>query len=96
MAPRTSLASGARQALLRPSSGQLTSRRCFAAAASNGSFETSDVAGLKVATRDAHGPTTTLAVVAKAGTRYQPLPGLTAGLEAFAFKVRDKIVRIRT
>lgn len=42
--------------------------------------------GLKVASRDAHGPTTKLAVVAKAGTRYQPLPGLTVGLEEFAFK----------
>lgn len=42
--------------------------------------------GLKVASRDAHGPTTKIAIVAKAGTRYQPLPGLTVGLEEFAFK----------
>lgn len=47
------------------------------------------MSGLKVAARDAHGPTTKLAIVAKAGTRYQPLPGLTVGLEEFAFKVRD-------
>lgn len=44
------------------------------------------MSGLKVASRDAHGPTTKLAIVAKAGTRYQPLPGLTVGLEEFAFK----------
>lgn len=66
-------------------------RRGFAAAATaapTGSYETADVNGLKIASKDAHGPTTTLAVVAKAGTRYQPLPGLTYGLEQFAFKAR--------
>jgi ubiquinol-cytochrome c reductase core subunit 2 len=47
------------------------------------------VSGLKIAARDGHGPTTKLAVIAKAGTRYQPLPGLTVGLEEFAFKVRN-------
>jgi ubiquinol-cytochrome c reductase core subunit 2 len=46
------------------------------------------VGGVKVASRDVAGPTTKLAVVAKAGTRYQSLPGLTSGLEQFAFKVR--------
>ncbi len=73
----------------------LAQRRGFAAAspAPAGStsswFEsTADVAGVKVASRDAHGPTTKLAVVVKAGTRYQPLPGLTVGLEEYAFKVR--------
>lgn len=52
------------------------------------SYESTDVSGVKVASRDVAGPTTKLAVVAKAGTRYQLLPGLTAGLEQFAFKVR--------
>ena len=52
------------------------------------SYDTSEVAGVKVATRDVAGPTTKLAVVSKAGTRYQLLPGLTTGLEHFAFKVR--------
>jgi hypothetical protein len=45
------------------------------------------VSGIKVASRDVSGPTTKLAVIAKAGTRYQSLPGLTEGLEQFAFKV---------
>ncbi len=40
-----------------------------------------------MASRDVSGPTTKLAVVAKAGTRYQSAPGLTLGLEYYAFKV---------
>jgi ubiquinol-cytochrome c reductase core subunit 2 len=51
------------------------------------SYESTDVNGIKVASRDIAGPTTKLAVVAKAGTRYQSLPGLTSSLEEFAFKV---------
>ena len=38
------------------------------------------------------GPTTTLALVAKAGTRYQPLPGFTDALEKFAFKVCSSVL----
>jgi hypothetical protein len=62
-------------------------RRAFATGPLASSYETFDASGVKVASRDLHGPTATLAVVAKAGTRYQPLPGLTVGLEEFAFKV---------
>ncbi|KAI5926062.1 LuxS/MPP-like metallohydrolase [Camillea tinctor] len=58
-------------------------------------YETADVSGIKVATRDSHGPTTKLAVVAKAGTRYQPAPGLTVGLEEFAFKNTQKRSALR-
>lgn len=74
--------------------------RGFAAAASGPkSFETYDAAGLTVASRDAEGPTSKLAVVVKAGTRYQALPGLTVGLEEFAFKVHlsdapSRIIRV--
>jgi hypothetical protein len=67
-----------------------SSRRGLAAVSTGStsfSYETADVGGVKVASRDVAGPTTSLAVVAKAGTRYQPLPGLTVGLEQFAFKV---------
>ncbi|KAJ6439616.1 cytochrome b-c1 complex subunit 2 [Purpureocillium lavendulum] len=81
MISRTSLARTAQQAARRSCSVQPLQRRGFAAAASTGAFDTTDVSGLKVASRDAHGPTTKLAIVAKAGTRYQPLPGLTVGLE---------------
>lgn len=85
MISRTSFARNAQQAARR--SAQPLQRRAFAAAASSGAFETSSINGLNVASRDAHGPTTKLAIVSKAGTRFQPLPGLTAGLEEFAFKV---------
>ena len=67
-----------------------TNRRGLAAAVSGStefSYTTSDAAGIKVASRDVAGPTTKLAVIAKAGTRYQSAPGLTSGLEQFAFKV---------
>lgn len=92
MISRSSLARTAQQAARRSCGVQ---RRTFAAAASTGSYETSDVTGLKIASRDAHGPTTKLAIVAKAGTRFQPLPGLTVGLEEFAFKVRKPGIRRR-
>lgn len=71
-------------------SAQPTNRRNFAAAVSgstSSSYENADVKGIKVASRDVSGPTTELAIVAKAGNRYQTLPGLTNGLEQFAFKV---------
>jgi hypothetical protein len=59
-------------------------------APASGSFayQTGDAAGTKFASRDLSGPTTTLALVSKAGTRFQTLPGLTEGLEKFAFRVR--------
>jgi len=66
-----------------------SNRRGLAAAASGTfQYQTGEADGVKFATRDLAGPTTTLAVVAKAGTRYQILPGFTEGLEKFAFKVR--------
>jgi ubiquinol-cytochrome c reductase core subunit 2 len=86
MISRASLVRNAQAAARQSSNVQSVQRRAFAAAASTGSFDTADVSGLKVASRDDHGPTTRLAVVSKAGTRYQPLPGLTLGLQGFAFK----------
>lgn len=82
------LSRGAQQAARRQASSKLAQRRSYASASSSLTFEATDVAGVKVATRDSHGPTTKLAIVAKAGTRYQPAPGLTVGLEEFAFKAR--------
>ena len=89
MISRSAVTAGGKLALRRQGCA-IAQRRGFAAAASglsSLSFEPTDVAGIKVAVKDSHGPTTTLAVVAKAGTRYQPLPGLTVGLEEYAFKV---------
>ncbi|KAH0496405.1 hypothetical protein TgHK011_003766 [Trichoderma gracile] len=96
MISRSALTKGVQHAARRPGA---VSRRGFAAAASasvpTGSYETADISGLKVASKDAHGPTTTLAVVAKAGTRYQPLPGLTFGLEQYAFKTTQRRSALR-
>jgi ubiquinol-cytochrome c reductase core subunit 2 len=77
-------ARAARHHAVRPSQ-----RRGLAAPAS-GSFQyqAGDAAGVKFASRDYAGATTTLALVARAGTRYQPLPGLTEALQHFAFRVR--------
>ena len=87
MLSRSAVARGSQLALRRQGCA-LTQRRGFAAAASSSaSYEPADIAGIKTASKDAHGPTTKLAVVVKAGTRYQPGPGLTVGLEEFAFKV---------
>lgn len=66
---------------------QLTARYT-APASGSFAYQTGDAAGTKLASRDLTGPTTTLALVSKAGTRFQFLPGLTEGLEKFAYRVR--------
>lgn len=91
MISRSAIGRNAQLALRRQCCAQPANRRGLAAAVSGStsfSYETTDVGGVKVASRDVSGPTTKLAVVAKAGTRYQSAPGLTVGLEQFAFKVR--------
>lgn len=90
MIARSALGRNAQLALRRQSCAQPAGRRGFAAAASGStsfSYDAAEVEGVKVASRDIAGPTTRLAVVAKAGSRYQPAPGLSTGLEQFAFKV---------
>ncbi|BDD59167.1 ubiquinol-cytochrome c reductase core subunit 1 [Monascus purpureus] len=64
----------------------VASRRAMASAASGFQYDISESAGVKVANRQGAGPTSTLAVVAKAGTRFQPLPGFSDALAQFAFK----------
>ena len=83
-----------RAALVRRGQSALTHRtasntsRCLATAASGSfAYETGDVGGVKFASRDLPGPTSHIAVVARAGTRYEPLPGFSEGLEKFSFKV---------
>ncbi|ROT43370.1 cytochrome b-c1 complex subunit 2 [Sodiomyces alkalinus F11] len=90
MISRTSFPRAAQLALRQPAYPRLPLARGLATSSSSGSYELSDVGGVKVIARDSRGPTTKLAVVAKAGTRYEPLPGLSAGLEAFAFKTTQK------
>jgi ubiquinol-cytochrome c reductase core subunit 2 len=88
MISRALLGRRAQLSLQRQCSVTPASRRGLAAPASGSfSYETGSAAGVKFASRDLAGPTTTLAVVAKAGTRYQVLPGFADGLQKFAFKV---------
>jgi hypothetical protein len=88
MISKATLGRSARSALRRQCQANPNSRRGLAAAASGSfTYETGEAAGVKFASRDLPGPTTHIAVVAKAGSRYQPLPGLTDALEQFAFKV---------
>ena len=90
MISRSAIGGNAQLALRRQCCVKPANRRGLAAAVSGStsfSYDTADVGGVKVASRDVTGPTTKLAVVAKAGTRYQSAPGLTTGLEQFAFKV---------
>ena len=97
MISRSAIGRNAQRSLRRQCCAQPANRRGLAASVSGStsfSYDTADVGGVKVASRDVAGPTTKLAVVAKAGTRYQNLPGLTAGLEQFAFKVGKKSVNI--
>lgn len=78
------------QRALRNQAATPSTRRGLAASVSGStsfSYDSADVNGIKVASRDVAGPTTKLAIVAKAGSRYETAPGLTAGLEQFAFKV---------
>lgn len=46
-----------------------------------------DAAGVKVASADHGQPTSTVTVLAKAGSRYQPKAGVAHALKNFAFKV---------
>ncbi|KAL2360398.1 hypothetical protein RJZ56_006737 [Blastomyces dermatitidis] len=79
-----------KQCIARPSS-----RRGMAAAAKGFDFESGEAAGVKFANREVAGPTTTLSLVAKAGSRYQPFPGYSDLLEKFAFKSTTKRSALR-
>lgn len=74
---------------------RVSDRSLASAASGSFAYETGEAGGVKIASRDIPGPTTHLAVVAKAGTRYQPLPGFSDGLENFAFKNTEKRSQLR-
>ena len=68
------------------------SRRGMASAATPGlQYDVSETAGVKIANREPAGVTGTLALVAKAGTRYQPFPAFSDALELFAFQVSPHV-----
>ncbi|KAI9787915.1 MAG: ubiquinol-cytochrome c reductase core subunit 1 [Candelina submexicana] len=96
MIPRSALGRTSQAAYRRQCCAHKVYCRGLASPAS-GSFqyETGDAAGIKIASRDLAGPTTTLALVSKAGTRYQFMPGLADGLEKFAFKGTNKRSSLR-
>ncbi|KAL2817233.1 Metalloenzyme, LuxS/M16 peptidase-like protein [Aspergillus cavernicola] len=62
------------------------SHRGMASAASGLQYDVSEAAGVKLANREPAGVTGTIALVAKAGSRYQPFPGFSDALELFAFQ----------
>jgi len=92
---RPALTRGSQLALRRLRAAKLAQRGFASAASTSASYEATDITGVKVAARDDGGPTTRLAIVAKAGTRYEPLPGLAVGLEEFAFKNTQKRSALR-
>lgn len=96
MIGRSALTRGAKLSLRGQDCAKLAQRRAYAAAAGasteTASFESTDINGIKVASRDPRSPTARLAIVAKAGTRYQPMPGLSVGLEEFAFKASRDVM----
>ena len=94
MIPRMIIARQARQALQCSRNGG-NSRHYATAASGSFDYEAGEAAGVKLASRDLPRPTTHLAVVAKAGTRFQPLPGFSEGLEQFAFKSTDRRSSLR-
>lgn len=88
MIPRSSLLRAAQRVFGPQTSKKPSGCRRLASSKSPGfSFETGEINGIKFASRDLPGPTTQLAVVARAGTRFQLFPGFAEGLEKFAFKV---------
>lgn len=65
------------------------SRGLAAQASSPFHYTVADAGGVKTASRDDGGPTTSLAVVVRGGSRYQTTPGAAHGLAQFAFKVGE-------
>lgn len=88
MLSRSNISRNAPRALQKQCCSAPVGRRGMASATTPGlQYEVSDSAGVKIANRETGGPTSTLALVAKAGSRYQPFPGFSDALEQFAFQV---------
>ncbi|KAK4630975.1 Cytochrome b-c1 complex subunit 2, mitochondrial [Fulvia fulva] len=69
--------------------------RNYAAATGSLAYQTGDANGIKVASRDQPGAVSTLALVTKAGTRYEPVPGLAEALQRYAFKSTERRSTLR-
>ncbi|KAK2746233.1 ubiquinol-cytochrome c reductase core subunit 1 [Myotisia sp. PD_48] len=87
MLPRASIGRNAARALRCNGNKQTVQRRGMAAAAAQPfEYAAGESAGVKLACRELPGPTSTLTVVAKGGSRYEPFQGYAEVLEKFAFK----------
>ncbi|KAH7117608.1 Metalloenzyme, LuxS/M16 peptidase-like protein [Dendryphion nanum] len=95
MFPRSTVCRGAQRAIRRQAVHPAQRRGLAAPASGSFQYQSGDAKGVKFASRDFAGPTTTLALVSKAGTRYQPLPGLTEGLANFAFRNTERRSTLR-
>ncbi|KAL8950531.1 MAG: hypothetical protein Q9222_003441 [Ikaeria aurantiellina] len=96
MISRAPLSRATQRVLRTPSTRVPSNCRTLASAKPSGyNYQTGEVNGIKFASRDLPGPTTQLAVVARAGTRYQLYPGFAEGLEKFAFKSTTKRSSLR-
>ncbi|KAF3902047.1 hypothetical protein AA313_de0208386 [Arthrobotrys entomopaga] len=89
---RNALTRGASRQWLKSSSlSPIRHTRAFASPApAPFTYQISDAAGTKVVSKDTGSSTASLAVVIKAGSRYQPLPGISHALEHFAFRSTSK------
>ncbi|ORY15465.1 Metalloenzyme, LuxS/M16 peptidase-like protein [Clohesyomyces aquaticus] len=95
MFPRSTVCRGAQRAVRRQAAHPVQRRGLAAPASGSFQYQAGEAKGVRFASRDFTGPTTTLALVSKAGTRFQPLPGLTEGLANFAFRSTDRRSTLR-
>ncbi|KAK2766192.1 ubiquinol-cytochrome c reductase core subunit 1 [Arachnomyces sp. PD_36] len=99
MLSRSTLGRNGPRALRKQCTAQPLGNRGMAAAAAPQAkgfqYESGEAAGVKFASRDLPGPTTTLKVVAKAGSRYQPFFGYSEALAKFAFLSTTKRSALR-
>jgi hypothetical protein len=73
----------------------LRTPRLQSRAASTFAYETGEASGVKFASRELPTGVTTLSVVARAGSRFEPLPGYSDALKTFAFKSTSKRSALR-
>lgn len=96
MASSMRLASSSSRTACRRAALPLGSKRSYATPvgqSSAGEFSVSSSAGssgIKVATLDEGLPTSAVTVAVRAGSRFEPLPGLAHVLKNFVFKVRQR------
>ncbi|KAF2207773.1 hypothetical protein CERZMDRAFT_62517 [Cercospora zeae-maydis SCOH1-5] len=71
------------------------STRGYAAASASFQYQTAESNGIKIASRDIAGPVSTVALVSRAGTRYETWPGLAEALDRYAFRSTERRSTLR-